>query len=262
MRAQDKDMWKTTLMVSSADNGGAQYMSPRGYQLWGSGNNLPLRGGKTSEFEGGIRVNSFVTGGFLPPKMRGHTTNALIQFADWLGTFAYLAGADVNDEEAIAKGLPPIDSINQWPIISGETTEKTLRSSLVVSPVTLIDYGGKYKLLTGPDPGSINSHTSPGKVPFQEYAVGCARRRLSHISLRPSRLFYPVPGHTIPMACLANCGPLLAARRLTLLYTCADTSMGLVTQPATHGPTLSLPTSVPARPTRVLLPREGCWPLG
>ena len=83
VRAQSKGMWENTLMVVSADNGGAQYMSPHGYMLYGSGNNLPLRGGKASEFEGGIKVNSFVTGGIIPQAMRGTSINGLMHFADW-----------------------------------------------------------------------------------------------------------------------------------------------------------------------------------
>lgn len=80
---QKKGMWANTLMVVSSDNGGPQYMSPRGYQLFGSGNNLPLRGGKTSEFEGGVRVNSFVAGGLLPATMRGKVLDDIVHFADW-----------------------------------------------------------------------------------------------------------------------------------------------------------------------------------
>jgi len=168
---KSKGMWENTIVVVSADNGGAQYMSPIGYQLWGSGNNEPLRGGKTSEFEGGIRVNSFVTGGLIPEKMRGTESNDLIHFADWYGTFCYLAGADQNDTVAIANGLPNTDSINQWPVLSGETTTSQ-RTELQVSPVTLIDHGGKWKLLTGADPGSINDNTVAGYVPFDTYSVG------------------------------------------------------------------------------------------
>jgi len=36
-------------------------------------------------------------------------------------TFAYLAGADPTDHAAAAAGLPPVDSINLWPYLSGET---------------------------------------------------------------------------------------------------------------------------------------------
>ena len=42
--------------------------------------------------EGGVRVASFMSGGFLPPKSRGASSAALIATADWLGTFASLAG--------------------------------------------------------------------------------------------------------------------------------------------------------------------------
>jgi len=169
---KNRSMWDNTLVVVSADNGGAQYLSPKGYQLWGSGNNLPLRGGKTSEFEGGIRVNSFVTGGLIPQKMRGTESDALIHFADWYGTFCYLAGLpDWHDTVAIANGLPDTDAINQWPVLSGQTTTSQ-RTEVQVSPVTLIDYAGKWKLIIGPDPGSINSDTTPGYVPFDRWAVG------------------------------------------------------------------------------------------
>jgi len=166
-----KQMWNNTIVVVSSDNGGAQYMSPVGYQLWGSGNNEPLRGGKTSDFEGGIRVNSFVTGGLIPEKMRGTETHALMHFADWYGTFCYLAGANATDQVAIDNGLPDTDSINQWPILSGERTV-SIRTEVQISPVTLIDQAGKWKLLTGADPGSINDDTSPFYVPFDTYAVG------------------------------------------------------------------------------------------
>lgn len=164
------DMWKTTLLVSSADNGGAQYFSQIGYQLWGSGNNLPFRGGKASEWEGGIRVNSFVTGGLLAGSpMLGKSSDSLMQFADWYGTFCYLAGIPQTDEMAISKSLPDVDSINQWPAFWSDAKP---RDEIHVSPVTLIAGNGKWKILTGPDPGSINSHTRPGFVPFSDYGVG------------------------------------------------------------------------------------------
>lgn len=168
---KSKNMWDNTLIVVSADNGGPQYISDVDAQLYGAGNNLPLRGGKLSEFEGGIRLNSFVTGGHVPAKMRGTELHDLMHLADWWATFCHLAGTAPMDELAKANGLPAVDSINQWPVLSGETTDPQ-RTEIHVSPATLIDYGGKWKLLTGSDPGSINSHTTPGYVPFDRYAVG------------------------------------------------------------------------------------------
>ena len=52
-----KGMWQDTLMVWSADNGGPQYAGA---------NNFPLRGGKGTDFQGGVRTAAFVAGGLLP----------------------------------------------------------------------------------------------------------------------------------------------------------------------------------------------------
>jgi arylsulfatase I/J len=48
--------------------------------------NYPHRGGKSSPFEGGVRVSAFVVGGLLPPKMHGRvfgSTSQIIHVADW-----------------------------------------------------------------------------------------------------------------------------------------------------------------------------------
>ena len=37
----------------------------------GGANNFPLKGGKMSNWEGGIRGNAFASGGWLPPAVRG-----------------------------------------------------------------------------------------------------------------------------------------------------------------------------------------------
>ena len=86
------------------------------------GNNYPLRGGKFSNFEGGVRVNALVTGGYLPEHRRGKVETGLISVADWYATYASMGGVAHNkiaDEKALAAGLPPIDSANCWPMIAG-----------------------------------------------------------------------------------------------------------------------------------------------
>ena len=50
-------LWDKLLFITSSDNGGP---------IFQAGNNFPLRGGKYSNFQGGIRVNAFVSGGYLP----------------------------------------------------------------------------------------------------------------------------------------------------------------------------------------------------
>merc|ERR1711933_45887 len=92
-----------------------------GYRNGSAGaSNFPLRGGKASNWEGGIRVNAFVSGGFLPYASRGRKLSGLSTLWDWYGTFATLAGVDPFDHRAHAASLPPVDSVNLWPYIVGD----------------------------------------------------------------------------------------------------------------------------------------------
>ena len=61
-----------TLIVFSADNGGP---------ITQAANNWPLRGAKHSNFDGGVRVNAFVSGGYLPPAVRGTRSHSLVPHA-------------------------------------------------------------------------------------------------------------------------------------------------------------------------------------
>ena len=129
-------LWDNLLFVTSSDNGGPL----------GQANNYPLKGGKFSDWQGGIRVNAFVSGGYLPEKMRGQKTDGYIHLADWYATFCYLAGVDPTDEEAAKAKLPPIDSMNMWPLISGQNSTSP-RTDIPASNFTLIS--GDYKIITG-----------------------------------------------------------------------------------------------------------------
>jgi len=153
-----KSMWESTLFVFSSDNGGPAYWSVD--PMWhggGGGNNWPLKGSKASNWEGGVRVPAFVSGGVLPSAMRGALTEEYIMMADWYATFCELAGCDPADPSAEAAGLPPVDSISVWPLISGvNATSPRTELPLVIdhqgrhgngSSSVLIQ--GDYKLLTG-----------------------------------------------------------------------------------------------------------------
>jgi len=108
-----KGAWGNSLLVLSSDNGGPL----------GSANNWPLRGGKSSNFQGGVRVNAFASGGALPVAVRGSRLDELVTIWDWYATFAAIAGVDdVTDHRAAAAGLPPVDSVNQWPLLTGQLT--------------------------------------------------------------------------------------------------------------------------------------------
>jgi len=136
---KDKGLWDNLLWVTSSDNGGPIYPG-------GGANNYPLKGGKKSDWQGGIRVNGFVSGGYLPEKMRSQKTDGYIHIADWYATFCYLAGVDPTDKRAAEAKLPPIDSLNMWPMLSGQNMTSP-RVDIPATYSTLIS--GDYKILQG-----------------------------------------------------------------------------------------------------------------
>jgi arylsulfatase I/J len=120
---QARGMYDKAVIAMSADNGGPL----------GSANNFPLKGGKHSNWQGGVRVNAFLSGGALPASVRGTTSNELITVWDWYATFVQgIAGLDPTDHRAAKAGLPPIDSVNHWEFLTGKTS---------VSPRTAIPLG-------------------------------------------------------------------------------------------------------------------------
>ena len=136
---KSKGLWDNLLFVASSDNGGPERSG------FGA-NNYPLKGGKWTDWQGGVRVNSFASGGYLPESMRGQKTDGYIHIADWYATFSALAGVDLTDERAAKANLPPIDSLNMWPLISGQNSTSP-RVDVPISNTTLIS--GDYKILTG-----------------------------------------------------------------------------------------------------------------
>ena len=70
-----KGMWDNLLFVTSSDNGGPVHENC-------GANNYPLKGGKLTDWQGGVRVNAFVSGGYLPEKIRGQKTDGYIHLAD------------------------------------------------------------------------------------------------------------------------------------------------------------------------------------
>ncbi len=132
------NMWDNTIMVVSADNGGA----PR------QGSNHPLKGSKSTFFEGGIRALAFANGGLIPDSMRGKSTDGFIHIADWYTTFCNLAGVDPSDS---GPGKFPVDGKDVWPIITGESNNSSHEDIVIGFNFTgkgaII--AGNYKLIVG-----------------------------------------------------------------------------------------------------------------
>lgn len=97
-----------TLVVYTSDNG-----PWLGYGIDG-GSAGPLREGKGSLWEGGVRVPAILRWpGKIPP---GRRTDAIAGNLDLMPTFARLAGGKVPQDRVI-------DGRDLWPLLSGETTQ-------------------------------------------------------------------------------------------------------------------------------------------
>lgn len=162
-KMKELGMWNNTLMILSSDNGGyvggfngqCNHSFTQGSNStdYGHGiscfngeagaNNFPLRGGKYSNFEGGIRVNAFVSGGVIPEAVRGTKLDGMIHIADWYGTLCGLAGVSPYDEWAAESNLPAVDSVDVWPMISGANLTSP-RESILVTKDMLVRGPWKY----------------------------------------------------------------------------------------------------------------------
>ena len=96
-----------TLVIFTSDNGGA---------IRHGAVNAPLRGGKGSTFEGGMRVPTIA---WWPKKIPASTeTGAVTSMMDILPTFVKLAGGETPADRKLDGG-------DIWPILAGETDAKS-----------------------------------------------------------------------------------------------------------------------------------------
>jgi hypothetical protein len=121
-----------------------------------------------TEFEGGLRQSAFVAGGFLPAKMRGKTTNALMHICDWYATFASLAGVDPNDAGKPG-GVPASDGLDLWPVIAGlNGTSPRTSAALTAASMLVSDGDHLWKYIAHQAPGHDAAWVGPeypdGKV--------------------------------------------------------------------------------------------------
>ena len=145
---RSRGMWENTLTVFMSDNGGPIYEP-------GAANNFPLRGGKYSDFQGGVNANAFLSGGWLPEARRGSEYGGVVHIADWYSILCGLAGVDATDIAAAAAGLPAVDGRDLLAAILDDTSART--DALHLSPNAILRW--PYKLVTGKQ--EFGTWTSP-----------------------------------------------------------------------------------------------------
>ena len=117
-----------------------------------------------------------VSGGYLPESRRGKIENGMVHIADWYATFAAIIGFDPTDNKAKKAGLPPIDSLNMWPLITGINLTSP-RTEVVISGNVLIQNNYKYMVNASFDYASWGGYLFPNstspKHPIQGTKMNC-----------------------------------------------------------------------------------------
>ena len=129
--------WNNTLIIFASDNGG--WTKPGA-----SGINYPLRGGKFTLFEGGIRVPAFVFSPLIDKPAR--IEESLVHVSDWYPTLVRLAGGDPDS-------INGLDGVDQMELISRGTSpprNEILHNMYTLgNQVTSAIRVGDWKLMTG-----------------------------------------------------------------------------------------------------------------
>jgi arylsulfatase A-like enzyme len=129
----DAGMLDNTLFIFSSDNGG-----PQPGRITDNG---PLRAGKSTEYEGGVRVCAFANwSGHIKP---GTNVDVPMHMVDWYPTLLKLAGASLDQKL-------PIDGRDAWPTITSGSG--SIRDEVVMncSPLHGALRVGNWKLVINP----------------------------------------------------------------------------------------------------------------
>lgn len=163
------------------DNALVWWASDNGSPVETGGSNWPLRGSKGSNWEGGTRVPSIVSGGVLPAARAGLNLSGLVHVSDLYATFCTLAGVDPADGD-----WAPVDGVDVWPYISG--TNATAPRTRVVHEHNLFDSptptgalrDGDFKLIVGTEPSAdwygldSSGHFCPPRTGTQKFPTACS----------------------------------------------------------------------------------------
>ncbi|KAK3596803.1 hypothetical protein CHS0354_036643 [Potamilus streckersoni] len=126
------------LLVFTTDNGGPTYLGA---------NNLPLRGAKTTLWEGGTKGSAFVYSDTLLNQTK-YLNTEIMHAVDWFPTLLHVAGGTAD---------PGIDGKDMWPTISDN--KPSARTEFIYN-IDELDHSaairvGDYKLIEG-SPGKYN----------------------------------------------------------------------------------------------------------
>jgi len=135
---ESKGMLAETTIVFTSDNGGPIL----GGDAVGA-RNWPMRGGKHSIWEGGVRATAFVSGAGIISSKKGTKYDGLMHGADWFATLSDVGGYDLLN-------TLPLDSFSQWSGISGQDDGNGSKMSPHPPPRTSLVLGNATNLCSWP----------------------------------------------------------------------------------------------------------------
>ncbi len=155
-------MWDNTLLIWTTDNGTPVTVG---------GSNGPLRGGKGSNWEGGVRERAIWSGGLIPASRRGVTiprAKGAFHVTDAHATF--LARAGLSPADPNPRAPAPVDGMDvfDWILGSVELSPRTEAGmpldhlNFDPSGVTGAYIKGDLKILVGVPPQPHNPYASSG----------------------------------------------------------------------------------------------------
>eukprot|EP00756_Hemistasia_phaeocysticola_P023279 Hpha_TRINITY_DN15882_c1_g3::TRINITY_DN15882_c1_g3_i4::g.189326::m.189326/K12375/ARSI_J; arylsulfatase I/J len=136
-----KGLWENSLVWVTTDNGGMTHWA----NIWpaSTSSNWPLRGGKASLFEGGVRVTAWLMGGLIPTTARGTVYGGLLHAVDVVPTLTARAGVTPEANW---------DGKDAWSALIGTEEADTQREI----PLNIYDAGKNYSALIRGDMKVIN----------------------------------------------------------------------------------------------------------
>ena len=181
---KEKGLWSNTVVTFASDNGG-----PLDHTT-----NWPLRGGKHTFWDGGVRVVAFVSGGLLPESRRGTVWTGMAHSSDWYSTlFEGVAGGTLPDGPNATGPMPP-DSFNLWEAIhEGTASPRTeviheVANSFYNEGCEAIQRGDMKLIVGNPGDNRILAWPEPAAhaVPFGETS-GVKEAGTDHCRSAPSK---------------------------------------------------------------------------
>ncbi len=115
---ENNNLRENTLIIFSSDNGGVSkypkiFSQIRKVNKPAPASNAPLRGGKQTLYEGGVRVVSFAN--WPGHILEGHQTKEMVHMVDWFPTLLSLAGVDAEETQ---DEKHPLDGKNIWNLLT------------------------------------------------------------------------------------------------------------------------------------------------